>query len=110
MVPGWNAGNCCGEPQLFSIDDVGFVRDLSAAAQRELCIDDKRIYALGFSSGGMFTHRIGCDQSYEQCADGTVEPLCTIDQGKHDWPDSRDGTWDIPATAELLRFFAKHTR
>ena len=49
-------------------------------------------------------------QSYELCADGTVDSLCTIDQGKHDWPGSSDGTKDIQATAELLRFFAKHTR
>lgn len=190
VVPGWNAGNCCGEPQLFGIDDVGFARDLIASAQRELCIDDKRIYAMGFSNGGMFTHRLGCElshvlaalgpvsgtpmvkeckperaisllafhgtadtvvgyegggtgtfpkvtdvfadwsrrdqcsdgphqtfkngavscQSYEKCAEGTVDTLCTIDQGKHTWPGSAAGTQDVQATAELLRFFAKHTR
>lgn len=190
VVPGWNAGNCCGEPQLFGIDDVGFARDLIASAQRELCIDDKRIYAMGFSNGGMFTHRLGCElsnvlaalgpvsgtpmvkeckperaisllafhgnadpvvgyegggtgtfpkvndvfadwsrrdrctdsahpsfkngavscQTYEQCAEGTVDTLCTIDQGKHAWPGSSNGTQDVQATAELLRFFAKHTR
>lgn len=190
VVPGWNAGNCCGEPQLFGIDDVGFARDLIDAAKRELCIDAGRVYAMGFSNGGMFSHRLGCElstvlaaigpvsgtpmvkdckperaisvlafhgtadsvvgyegggtgtfpkvrdvfadwarrdgcsdaahstfkngavscQSYEQCADGTVDSLCTIDKGQHTWPGAVDGTKDIQATAEILRFFAKHTR
>lgn len=190
VVPGWNAGNCCGEPQLFAIDDVGFARDLIKQAQNELCIDDHRIFAMGFSNGAMFSHRLGCElsstlaaiapvsgptmvkdckpeksvavlsyhgtadsivgyegggsgsfpkissvfadwamrdrcsgmpeptfkngavscQSYRQCADGTEDTLCTIDKGQHTWPGSSDGTPDVKATVEILRFFARHPR
>ncbi len=190
VVPGWNAGNCCGEPQLFGIDDVGFARDLISQAQSELCIDDKRIFAMGFSNGAMFTHRLGCELSsilaaigpvsgptmvktcspekpvavlsfhgtadsivgydgggtgsfpkinevfadwakrnrctdmpqttfkngavsclsYQKCADGSEDTLCTIDKGQHTWPGSSDGTKDVQATAEILRFFARHSR
>jgi len=190
VVPGWNAGNCCGEPQLFGIDDVGFARDLIDLARRELCIDEGRIYAMGFSNGGMFSHRLGCElssvlaaigpvsgtpmvkeckperaisilafhgtsdpvvgyegggtgtfpkvpevfadwarrdrcsdsphqtfqhgavtcQTYEKCADGTIDSLCTIDKGTHAWPGAANGTKDIRATAEILRFFAQHAR
>lgn len=190
VVPGWNAGNCCGEPQLFGIDDVGFARDLIQHAKSELCIDDRRIFALGFSNGAMFTHRLGCELStliaaigpvsgptmvkecrpekpvavlsfhgtadsivgydgggtgtfpkirdvfadwaardrctdapqttfkqgdvtclsHQKCAEGTEDSLCTIDKGQHTWPGSSDGTKDVQATAELLRFFARHSR
>lgn len=190
FVPGWNAGNCCGEPQLFGIDDVGFARDLIDGARRELCIDDKRIFAMGFSNGGMFSHRVACElsgivaavgpvsggpmvttcqperpvsilhmhgtadpivgyegggtgtfpsiptvisdwmkrnrctdtlketykkgsvtcKSAQSCAEGTEVSLCTIDQGKHTWPGSSDGTMDIKATSEILDFFARHAR
>ena len=190
VVPGWNAGNCCGEPQLFGIDDVGFARDLIRQAQTELCIDDARIFAMGFSNGAMFTHRLGCElssqiaaigpvsgptmvkecrpehpvavlsfhgtadpivgyegggtgsfpkiqdvfaswatrdrcmdtphvtlqngnvrcMSYQQCADRTEDTLCTIEKGQHTWPGSSDGSPDIRATAEILQFFARHTR
>lgn len=72
FIPGWNAGNCCGEPQLFGIDDVGFARDLIDGARRELCIDDKRIFAMGFSNGGMFSHRLACELSGLVAAVGPV--------------------------------------
>lgn len=72
FIPGWNAGNCCGEPQLFKVDDVQFVKDLIAAAQRDLCIDDKRIFAMGFSNGGMFSHRLACELSDVIAAVGPV--------------------------------------
>lgn len=189
-IPGWNAGNCCGEPQLFRIDDVGFVRDLIDAARRDLCIDDKRIFAMGFSNGAMFSHRLACElagtisavgpvsgslmvspctptrpvallhmhgtadpivgyhgggsgsfpdiptmisdwakrdgctgaplrtyengtvtcQTYGTCADHTAVSLCTIEQGKHTWPGSPDGTKDINGTQTILDFFARHGR
>jgi polyhydroxybutyrate depolymerase len=72
FIPGWNAGNCCGEPQLFKVDDVGFVREMIAAAKRDLCIDDKRIFAMGFSNGGMFSHRLACELSDVFAAVGPV--------------------------------------
>ncbi len=189
-IPGWNAGNCCFEPQLFGIDDVGFVRDMIDASKKDLCIDDKRIYAMGFSNGGMFSHRLACELSdvisavgpvsgslmfpackparpvsiyhlhgnadpivgyggggtgtfpkvpdmiadwakrdtctgmaqqtykngavtcdtYRTCAEGSDVTLCTIDQGKHTWPGSGDGTKDISATPTLLDFFLRHSR
>lgn len=188
VAPSWNAGNCCGESQLFKVDDVGFVRDLVDAARRDLCIDDRRIFAMGFSNGAMFSHRLACElagtiaavgavsgplmiaeckpvrpiallhmhgtadpivgyngggigtfpkivdviaawaqrdgcsgapeqtykngdvtcQSYRSCAAGSEVGLCTIDQGKHTWPGSSDGTKDIKATPELLDFLARH--
>lgn len=72
VVAGWNAGNCCGEPQLFKVDDVSFVSDMIDATRKELCIDDKRIFAMGFSNGGMFAHRLACELAGTIAAIGPV--------------------------------------
>lgn len=88
ILAGWNAGNCCGEPQLFKIDDVGFVRDMIDLAKRELCIDDKRIYAMGFSNGGMFTHRLACELSTVFSAVGPVSGTLMFPTCKPDRPVS----------------------
>ncbi len=88
IIAGWNAGNCCGEPQLFKVDDVGFVSDLIDSAKRDLCIDDKRIYAMGFSNGGMFTHRLACELSSVFSAVGPVAGTLMFPACKPDRPVS----------------------
>jgi polyhydroxybutyrate depolymerase len=57
----WNAGNCCGRARDTKVDDVGFVRDLLDAVQKEACVDPKRVFATGFSNGSMLSHRLGCE-------------------------------------------------
>jgi polyhydroxybutyrate depolymerase len=59
----WNAGDCCGDAWTNSVDDVQFTRDLLAAIENDYCIDPKRIFATGFSNGGFFAHRLGCEMS-----------------------------------------------
>ncbi len=58
---GWNAGTCCGSARNRGVDDVGFVRAIVDRLPAEACVDPKRIYAAGFSNGGMLTHRLGCE-------------------------------------------------
>ena len=41
-------------------DDVGFTRALLDRVEADLCIDRSRIYALGFSNGGMFASTLAC--------------------------------------------------
>ena len=41
-------------------DDVGFTRVLLDQLEADLCIDRTRIYALGFSNGGMFASTLAC--------------------------------------------------
>ncbi len=58
----WNAGTCCGAASDAQIDDVGFTRAMLAKIKSaEVCIDDKRIFAVGHGNGGMFAHRLGCE-------------------------------------------------
>ncbi len=60
---GWNAGGCCGSADRDDVDDVGFVRAMVAQIRKVACVDPKRIYATGFSNGGMFSHRLACEAS-----------------------------------------------
>jgi polyhydroxybutyrate depolymerase len=54
---GWNA--LLNESS--GIDDVAFVNDLIDELQRNYCVDVRRVYATGFSSGGMMASRLGCE-------------------------------------------------
>lgn len=58
----WNVDDkCCGTAGKSRIDDIGFLRAILDQLRADLCIDAKRVYATGFSNGGGFTHRVGCD-------------------------------------------------
>ncbi len=51
----------CGDCNWCSChDDLGFVEALLDELEDKLCIDRDRLYALGFSNGGMFAQRLGC--------------------------------------------------
>jgi polyhydroxybutyrate depolymerase len=57
----WNAGKCCGTSSGVARPDVQFVRDLIDTIAQKVCVDPKRVYAAGFSNGGMFSSRLGCE-------------------------------------------------
>jgi polyhydroxybutyrate depolymerase len=61
----WNAGNCCELAAEINtnVDDVGFVRAMIDAIGQRVCIDPNRIFATGFSNGGMLAHRLACELS-----------------------------------------------
>ncbi|HTB79114.1 MAG TPA: PHB depolymerase family esterase [Polyangiaceae bacterium] len=61
----WNAGNCCELAAEINtnVDDVGFVRAMIDAISQQVCVDPKRIFATGFSNGGMLAHRLACELS-----------------------------------------------
>ena len=46
------------EPML--ADDVGFTEALLDRVEADLCVDRTRIYAMGFSNGGMFVSTLAC--------------------------------------------------
>ena len=53
----WNGIVCCGGS---NADDVNFARALVDDVEQRLPIDPLRIYATGFSNGGLFSHRLVC--------------------------------------------------
>ena len=59
----WNSGTCCSYAVDHNIDDVGFVRALITEVESKYKIDPKRIYATGFSNGGIMSQRLACDAS-----------------------------------------------
>ncbi|WP_309892203.1 hypothetical protein [Archangium sp.] len=60
---GWNAGVCCGPAQFTRVDDVGFVDALLADLDTRVCLDTRRIYATGLSTGGFFSYRLACERA-----------------------------------------------
>ncbi len=56
----WNAGACCGFAMQQSYDDIGFVGAMMDSIEGRLDIDKGRVYATGFSNGGMLTYALGC--------------------------------------------------
>ena len=55
----WNCGSLLSQ----GVDDVGFVNILLDAMIDEFNINERRVYACGFSLGGMMSHRLACESS-----------------------------------------------
>jgi polyhydroxybutyrate depolymerase len=55
----WNVGPCCTTSR--TVDDVGFSRALVQAVEAKICVDPKRVYAVGYSMGGGMAHYLGCN-------------------------------------------------
>ncbi|MDH3475388.1 MAG: hypothetical protein OEM59_17040 [Rhodospirillales bacterium] len=49
-------------------DDVAFVAAMLDDLESDLCVDLGRVYATGFSNGGMLTHRLGCNLAHRFAA------------------------------------------
>jgi polyhydroxybutyrate depolymerase len=52
----WNVGPCC----VADVDDVAFARNLVAQVKTTACIDPKRVYAVGFATGGGMAYYLAC--------------------------------------------------
>jgi polyhydroxybutyrate depolymerase len=72
---GWNAGVCCGPSQVSRVDDVSFVDALLADLDTRVCLDTKRIYATGLSTGGFFSYRLACERSGQFAAIAPVSGM-----------------------------------
>jgi len=53
-------------------DDVAFVRDLLARLESDLCIDQDRVFAAGYSNGGGMALRLACELPESIAAVGVV--------------------------------------
>lgn len=58
---GWNAGGCCGQPQIRKVDDIGFITNVIGFISEKYGIDPAQVYGTGHSNGGMMTQRIMCE-------------------------------------------------
>jgi polyhydroxybutyrate depolymerase len=55
----WNDGRASNVEATKGADDVAFVSALLDALEKELPVDEKRVYATGISNGGIFSHHLG---------------------------------------------------
>ncbi len=79
----WNAVHCCDDAWDNGVDDIGFLDHLLDIVMDEHNVDDTRVYATGFSNGGMMSHRIGAELGHRFAA---IVPVAgTI--GGHPMPD-----------------------
>lgn len=68
----WNAGYLRIWNEKKKIDDVAFINTLIDTMIATYAIDTLRIYAAGFSNGGMMAHRLGCELSHRIAAIASV--------------------------------------
>ena len=59
----WNAGECCGSAVEEAVDDTAFVRGILSDVETIAGVDPKRVYATGYSNGGMLSYRLACEMS-----------------------------------------------
>lgn len=60
LIQTFNAGSCCGSAQANQVDDVAYVRAVLDDLAARDSLDPSRVYAAGFSNGGMMAHRLAC--------------------------------------------------
>ena len=66
----WNAGLCCGLANLNELDDVTFTAAIIDSIETKYSVDKGRIWAVGFSNGGMLSYRLACELSEKITAIG----------------------------------------
>ena len=59
----WNAGLCCGLANLNELDDVTLTSAIIDSIEAKYMIDKSRVWAVGFSNGGMMSYRLACELS-----------------------------------------------
>lgn len=67
----WNAATCCGSSTDRRVDDIAFADSLAGTLVRAGLADRRRVYAAGFSAGGMLAIRLACesDATFSAVAD-----------------------------------------
>ncbi len=58
---GWNAGTCCLFNTTIPVDDVTYAKMVVRLAGERVAIATDRVYAMGWSNGGLMVERLGCE-------------------------------------------------
>lgn len=72
-------------------DDVKYVRDVLEDVRAQLCVDDARVFATGFSRGGRFACRLASELSDQIAAVGVVSGVR--------YPEPNNATRPVPIVA-----------
>jgi polyhydroxybutyrate depolymerase len=68
----WAEGCECTDADTAGVNDVLFFSELIDELDAQLGIDRSRVYAVGFSAGGIMMHKLACDLADELAAVGSV--------------------------------------
>ena len=68
----WNGGACCGTARRRGVDDIGFLEALTQRLATENRIDPHRVYAVGFSNGGILAYAWACSRPGDLAGIGPV--------------------------------------
>ncbi len=98
----WNAGHCCGTAQEDNIDDVGFLAAVIKDASGRLAVDQRHIFMVGFSNGGMLAYRFAAERGEMLAA---FAPLAASAGGR---TDENSPEWGIPRPVKPLPVIAFH--
>jgi polyhydroxybutyrate depolymerase len=61
VIQTFNAGACCGSAQTNNVNDSLFIRTLINDIENRFSVDASKIFATGFSNGGLMSHRLACE-------------------------------------------------
>jgi polyhydroxybutyrate depolymerase len=75
----WNGGACCGAARTRGVDDIGFLESLTSRLAAEDGIDQQRVYAVGFSNGGILAYAWACTRPGELAGIGPVAGAVLVD-------------------------------
>jgi polyhydroxybutyrate depolymerase len=86
----WNSGHCCGKARKKGIDDVAFVVSVIQEVSERLRVDERRVYLVGHSNGGMLAHRFAAERA------GIVAAIAPVSATIGGRPSAKDPEWRIP--------------
>ena len=102
----FNAGSCCGGAQTQDVDDVAFLSAMIDDIEANHEIDPARVYASGFSNGGMMAYRLAC-----QMAD-RIAGIAAVSGASGQYDRSGNGYYACAPTrpVRILHFHATNDR
>ncbi len=80
LFDSFNGGACCGTAATGGTDDVGFTAKMLDAIESTMCVDRRRVFASGFSSGAFLAHRLGCELSSRIAAVAAVSGTLSVEE------------------------------
>ena len=128
--PGGTAFWASAGPVDFGIDDLAYVRKMLNNVQRHVCVDARRVYATGMSSGGAMAGYLACRLSGRIAAVAPIagnhyeltkvgcdprRPAALLEvHGTHDSVVPYDGipdpVWPLPSIPRWLGYWRTHDR
>lgn len=84
----WNGGFCCTSGRGDPAADVRFIDQLVSDVVASRRIDEARVYAVGFSAGGMMAYRLACDLAGRFAGVGVIAASMALDDCRPSRPVS----------------------